>query len=351
MTSKRPSGKNRPAWLAVVACAAIVYGLIDPLARSERGFEPSAEGGRSEPRRAAGPINAQHPRAVAAPVAEPLADNAPAPGGDASTVDLSGRVVDQSGQGVADQAVLLHSLSRDLHLLSSTDLSGAFRLAGLAPARDYVLQVLPRAGFEDFRRLGIEIGSQSEVMDIELQPVPRGTLSGRIVDPWGRAVGNIELVLEDEDADSWSTTAITDVNGAFTVADFPRERYRLAINWQQTLRVTGLAFDPDRGLPVEITVDTGPFELAGRVRDEAGQSVDGADVFLHWVRRDDGIEARSDRWASTNSRGEFRFSGLGPGNHELEVSSWKGGTVSHAPRRTINIGVDFGELEFIVATR
>jgi hypothetical protein len=150
--------------------------------------------------------------------------------------------------------------------------------------------------------------------------------------------------------DSWTTNVITDANGSFSVTEFPIGRFKVAIKGQQTLRAAGLNFDPDTGVPVILTIDLGPYNLVGRIYDESGQAFDGADIFLNWALHENGVRIRSARKASANASGEFRFTGLGPGNHELVVTAWRGDTFRQTVKRSVNLGVDSEELIIVLNT-
>jgi hypothetical protein len=159
---------------------------------------------------------------------------------------------------------------------------------------------------------------------------------------------------------------MTDANGSFSVAEFPKGRFQVvtkgihpvATNWthqvptkgQYLLRATGLNFDPVIALPVNMTFDLGPYNLGGRIYDESGQTFDGADVFLNWVLHESGVRIRSTRKASADANGEFRFTGLGPGEHELIVSAWRGNTFKQTVKQMVDLGVDSGELIIVFNT-
>ena len=143
---------------------------------------------------------------------------------------------------------------------------------------------------------------------------------------------------------------MTDANGNFSVADFPKGRFKVTIKGQQNLRASGLKFDPDTGIPVNLTIDLGPYNIKGRIYDESGQTFDGANVFLNWALHKNGARFLSTRKVNANANGEFQFTGLGPGNHELVVTAWRSNTFRQTVRQTINVGVDFGELSIVFNT-
>ncbi|MCZ6883541.1 MAG: hypothetical protein O7F15_11150, partial [Gammaproteobacteria bacterium] len=66
------------------------------------------------------------------------------------------------------------------------------------------------------------------------------------------------------------------------------------------------------------------------------------------------VRIRSTRQVSADASGEFRFTGLGPGDHELVVSAWRGDaageTIKQTVRQTVNVGIDPGELNIFFNT-
>ncbi len=265
-------------------------------------------------------------------------------------ITLSGWVGTEFGEYVAGETVVLYSPSQKARYSIVTGFSGEFKFIDLKPGWDYVLKVSPQGMFKRYTKSQIKLRSDQEVHNIILESIPLGILTGKIVDPYDRPVTDIELVVTTVEKDFWTTNVITDANGAFSVTEFPIGRFKVTINGQQTLRANGLKFDPDTGVPVILTIDLGPYNLGGAIYDESGQAFDGADVFLNWVLHENGVRIRSTRKVSANASGEFRFTGLGPGDHELVVTAWRGNTFKQTVRRKVNLSVDSGELIIVLNT-
>jgi hypothetical protein len=263
---------------------------------------------------------------------------------------LSGWVGTEFGEYIAGETVVLYSPSQKSRYSIVTDISGEFKFIDIKPGWDYVLKVSPQGMFKRYTKSQIKLRSVQELHNIILESIPRGILIGRIVDPYDRPVSNIGLSVTTVEKDSWTTKVITDANGTFSVTEFPIGRFKVAIKGQQTLRATGLKFDPDIGVPVILTIDLGPYNLGGNIYDESGRIFDGADIYLSWALHENGVRIRSTRKVSANASGEFRFTGLGPGNHELVVTAWRGDTFKQTVRRTVNVGVDSGELIIVLNT-
>ena len=259
-------------------------------------------------------------------------------------ITLSGWVGTEFGESIAGETVLLYSPSQKARYSIVTGISGEFKIVDIKPGWDYVLKVSPQGRFNSYTQSQIELRSDQVVYNIILEPIPVGILSGRVVDPYDRPVTDTELFVTTVEKDYSTTKVVTDAIGAFNVTDFPKGRFQVAIKGKQSLRATGLKFDPDVGAPIILTIDLGPYSLGGGIYDESGQPLDGADVFLNWAIHENSAIIRSTRKISANASGKFRFTGLGPGNHELIVTAWKGNTFKQTVKRKVDVGVDSGEL-------
>jgi hypothetical protein len=266
-------------------------------------------------------------------------------------ITVSGWVGTEFGESIGGETVVLYSPSQKTHYSVITNVSGEFKLYDLKPGWDYVLKVSPRGLFKRYSKSQIKLRSDQEVHNIVLESIPLGLLTGIILDPYGRPVSNIELFLQTVETDYWTADVITDANGSFSVAEFPKGRFKLAIRGQQILSASGLKFDPDTDGLISLTIDLGPYSLVGHIFDESGQTFDSADVFLNWALHENGVRIRSTRKVSANDSGKFQFTGLGPGDHELVVSAWRGNTFNQKIRQTVNVGVDSGELIIVFDTQ
>ncbi len=264
------------------------------------------------------------------------------------SITLSGWVGTEFGEIIAGETVVLYSPALRERYSKITSSYGEFKFTDLKPSYDYALKVSPKGMFKRYTDFPIKLRSDQEVHNIVLEPIPAGILTGRIVDVYGRPVTGIELFIQTVEIDFWSTNIKTDSNGTFSVAEFPKGKFQLAIKGQQSLKATGLKFEPDAGEPVNLTIDLGPYNLRGRIYDKSGRIFNGARVFLNWALQENGVRMRATRQVSADANGVFLFTGLGPGDHELVVSaSWGdifGQSTKQTVRQTVNVGVDSGAL-------
>ncbi len=273
---------------------------------------------------------------------------------ESESITLSGWVGTEFGENIAGETVVLYSGHLMVDYAMITGISGEFIFTDLKPSYDYALKVSPQGMFKRYTKFPLKLRSDREVFNILLESIPLGILTGRIADPYGRTVTGIELFIKSLEIDSWSTKVITDTNGSFSVAELPKGRFQLSTRGQQSLTATGFRFDPATSEVVNLTIDVGPYHLSGHIYDESGHRIDGADVFLNWTLQENDIRIRSIRQVSADANGEFLFTELGPGDHELVVSAWRDNTVGQiikrTTRQTVNVSVDPQELIIFINT-
>jgi hypothetical protein len=172
-------------------------------------------------------------------------------------------------------------------------------------------------------------------------PEKKGTavIRGKIVNTEGRALRRVQLRVSG-DAIPEGRTASTNGEGRFEIAELPAGRYTLNASRAGYL---GLAFGQSRpgevGRPIEITeaqvFANADFVLqrtaliTGHVFDEAGEPLAGANVLTLQMRFFNGrrrlTPVRGN--AITDDTGQYRLSGLEPGDYYVQASSretWEG---------------------------
>jgi len=153
---------------------------------------------------------------------------------ESESITLSGWVGTEFGGNIAGETVVLYSGHLSVNYSMITGISGEFIFTDLKPSYDYTLKVSPQGMFKRYTKYPLKLRSDQEVFNIVLESIPLGTLTGRISDPYGRTVTGIELFIKSLEIDSWSTKVITDTNGSFSVAEFPKGRFQLSTRGQQS---------------------------------------------------------------------------------------------------------------------
>ena len=264
------------------------------------------------------------------------------------TGSVFGRVQSEFGEILALEKIKFHST--ELRTLYSTfsNAYGEFVINDILPGDDYVVTVSPSKLYKRYTKTLVDLNHIQNNFDIILESIPLGLLAGTVLDAYKQPVANLPLQLRTLEKDFWSARVTTDANGAFVVPQFPKGRFEVSSRGKLFFRATGFNFDPNSGDTVNLTIDHGPFVLGGRIFDEAGQAFDGAKVVVVWTDQNNEIRIRSSRHVTADPTGKFRFYGLGPGNHELIVSVWAGNTSEKTVKKTVNLGIDSGELDILI---
>jgi hypothetical protein len=264
------------------------------------------------------------------------------------TVSVFGRVQSEFGEILASEKIRFHST--ELRALYSTfsNAYGEFVLNEILPGDDYVVTVSPNKLYKRYTKTLVDLNQIQNNFDIILESIPLGLLAGTVLNAYKQPVANLPLQLRTLEKDFWSARVTTDANGAFVVPQFPKGRFEVSSEGNKFFRATGFNFDPNSGDTVNLTIDHGPYVLGGRIFNEAGQAFDGATVVVVRTDQNNEIRIRSSRHVTTDPTGKFRFYGLGPGIHELIVSVWNGNASEKTVKKTVNLGIDSGELDILI---
>ena len=179
-----------------------------------------------------------------------------------------------------------------------------------------------------------------------------GAISGRITDPSGAGIGNVEVFVASPSWYAFSATSSAD--GSYTITGLRADSYQICFNARHA--TTGPAstgylsecYDnqPPWGGGTDIPVRLGHTTpginatlaaagaVTGKVTDPAGNPVAGVSAFLRWS---------GDQYSSaTNALGVYRIIGIDPGAYTLCVNGWTEVTSPTAPYGyTSNCGPDF----------
>jgi hypothetical protein len=227
-----------------------------------------------------------------------------------SGVDISGRVVAESGEPIAGSTVALRGNRRPLQ--TTTDTEGFFRLE--AEAGIYDLRATAR-GYASARLDGLRVEA-SDVSGLELRLSAGGSIRGRIT---GVSFDELPRVsVQARGSTDWATSSVDYEGGYALLALAPGE-------WQVTARheSTGATANAlvriaaGEEAVVDLELDPGLL-LTGSVKRET-EPVIGAQVTLQ------GIDVVSTASVRTDYQGHFQIGGLSAGRYRLLVG---GGSAS-----------------------
>ena len=252
---------------------------------------------------------------------------------------VSGSLTDTEGRPVGGK--MLHILTPQMQTKYSAESyeSGYFLFEHVEPGEDYRLSIRPGSGYKNKDINPLVVPNRGLKLDVVLEPVDRGELSGFMIDLEGNMVRGFSLTLHSVIATGQSVNVSSDQQGFFLVEDFPVGEALFRSGSYPVLMVQGLNVSPEPEQPIAVVLDTGRHVLQGWVMDGYGEPVAAASIKLDWSFRDQGLRSSSTRVTSSDRNGYFVFTELGFGAHKLQVSA-AGFSVAE---RTVNVGVDPGE--------
>ncbi len=279
-----------------------------------------------------------------------LAQVAPTPAKDpARTCEIHGRVTDQdTGQPLARARVLLHSADGQEQLSTRTDENGQFRFTGLLPGQ--YTGIAGDGHFEATHSIsGLSGGTgrwivlkEREVREINVALARTFAINVRVVDEWGDPLSGIMVAAHAPERGNINSmlNQTTDDHGRRRIFGLEPGRYIVCaqsdlVGLSRSARPDALlrtcypsALDEAEAQPVrvggsdageiEIRMRTGrTFTIAGRVVDASGAPAPVAQVSLskHWP----GGSASAGMGNSAKSDGQFRISGVQPGEYVIEA--------------------------------
>lgn len=244
---------------------------------------------------------------------------------------VRGRVSGPDGEPVVGETVYLHSHGLKTRYQVNTLQGGEFEFPEVEVGHDYRLWMRPRGSYQDYLQKPIHVSEDPLEIDVLLEPLGRGRISGRMVDSGGAALGGFSLWLRSLKAAGKSLRVTGDDAGNFLVDDVPEGQLVFETRSLPRLSISGLTLSAGEEKEVTLALDWGDLEVEGRVIDESGLPIAGARVYLSWFQRDGLLRAGSTRKTLTDESGVYRLTQLGPGTHRISVSAagYRSAQISH----------------------
>ncbi|MDH3916071.1 MAG: carboxypeptidase-like regulatory domain-containing protein [Chromatiales bacterium] len=247
------------------------------------------------------------------------------------TAAVSGTLRSPRGDPVAGETVQLQSAALDTRYTATSGADGAFTMGAVEPGSDYRVTVHPRGAYENYWQQDIAIDHPGTMIEITLQPLASGRLTGRMIDVEGYPLPGFTVLLKSTKSQRRYVAVTSDDGGYFNVEDAPAGQLMFFTRSDPRFGITGITLEQGTTVTTEVVVDWGDNELLGRVADQNGAPVAGAAVHLTWQHSHRGTRSNSMRRTVTDSAGSFRFTRLGPGPHRIQVSApgYQNVTVDH----------------------
>jgi protocatechuate 3,4-dioxygenase beta subunit len=238
------------------------------------------------------------------------------------TGELRGRIADPQGKPIAKQVVRIHSSSLNGNYQGVSGDNGEYSIREIRIAPDYQASVSPDRDWTDFAEGPFEIPEGSTRLDIVLEPLSTGRLTGKMVDPDGRPVPRLTLWVRSLTATSNVSTITGDDQGRFTLEDAPAGDLRFETRATPLISAQGIRLEAGESHEVEILVGLGAGRLDGQVTGPDGKTaVAGARLTLSWNGTRGTIQSTVYREVSSDAQGRFSFSGLSKGRGSIIASA------------------------------
>ncbi len=255
---------------------------------------------------------------------------------------VAGRLTDTNGIPLGGQRLDIVTYQLRTWYRSESDAHGNFLFEGVEPGKDHQLRIRPDSRYKnkDINPLVVPEGGLN--LDIVLEMIDEGELSGRMIDLDGHPVPGFSLTLRSTIAATHSVNVVSDQQGFFSVEDFPAGGALFRTNSDPVLMVQGIRVSPEPAESVTVVLDTGRHVLQGWVLDRFDAPVAASSITLDWAVRENGLRNSSTRKTLTDQNGNFVFTGLGPGLHSMQVSAAGYNTAA------LNIDVGIDPMEIVI---
>lgn len=238
-------------------------------------------------------------------------------------VAVLGYVSGPKGEPVPDAEVWLSSAQPRNYLRTQSEPGGEFEFERVELGDDYRLGVNPGPDYRKYVSDPFAVGPGITRHDVRLEAAGYGSLSGRLVDPEGRALKRFSVWLRSQDSggDHASIPVTSDAGGNFEVEHVPAGTLRLESTSQPHLQAGGIELRPGEARHVEAPLDWGERWMFGKVVDANGNPIAGAQVTLQWSLQHYDVSSSSHRRTATDLEGFFTFSNLGARNYNVTVQA------------------------------
>jgi len=236
-------------------------------------------------------------------------------------VPVVGQVFDPEGHPVGSQTIHLRSAVNSAKYQATSDPDGHFSIEDVQVGGDYRLWLYPRDGYKDYSRVPVAIAEPGSEIEIVLEDLETGTVSGTMIDNLGKPVPRFALWLRSMKALGNSISVTGDDAGGFAVEDVPEGELHFETRSLPRLTVRGIRLTANESKEVHLVLDWGDLSFQGTVLDKAGKPIAGASVLLNWKHNKKGVQSSSFRNTVTDAAGRFTFSGLGAGDHTISVTT------------------------------
>ena len=234
---------------------------------------------------------------------------------------VTGRVRSADGAAVAGEKLVLSSRRRAAQHQAVSRSDGSFHFPRVEAGEDYRLSIRPSGDYEDVTRTALVVPENGLRLELVMDPLESGRIRGFMVDPLGRPVPGFGLWVRSAIARGRPVGVAGDSAGCFDVDKVPAGELTFETRSAPRFTFRGVRLSRHADQDLRLVLDVGEAVVTGVVTNLEGRPLGGAEVALSWTHRGGRIESRSHRHAVADQTGRFVFTSVGPGLHELRVSS------------------------------
>ncbi len=227
--------------------------------------------------------------------------------------EVSGRLTDSTGTAVAGETVFLRSAETGLRYQGVSAADGSYRIDDVLTGV-YRLWVYPRGGHRDEVIDTLDVRPGANRVDLVLEALGSGALSGTLVDADGDPVPRFTFTVRSTLSFASSVVGTTDDRGRFRLQSVPSGNLVLETRTIPRVRVHGIRLEDGGEATVRVPLGFGDRTLRGRVVSGAGRGVPGAHVSFTWSARADGLQSTLTHETVAGQDGRFEVEGLAPGS-------------------------------------
>lgn len=233
--------------------------------------------------------------------------------------DVSGVLKNNKGEPVAEEQVYLQSSHKKFR--GNSDKDGHFTIKDVEVGVQYALWLSPKGPYKRYRKTKIEVPEAGlNNMEVVLDPLGAGSLSGQLIDTEGNPVPNFTLIVRSKSGNTGnSLKVISDQEGNFFVENVPEGQITLQTTSFPRFEIKGIEVKAGDEIEVFPKIDIGNHKFTGQVINAEGDPIPLADITFTWLQRENKLWHESQRRATANADGVFTLTKLGPGKHQILV--------------------------------
>jgi len=170
------------------------------------------------------------------------------------TVVVSGKVVDEYGQGIRGQRIQFHSPTRFVTYRATSNALGEFKVKGVQRSNDYRLWIRPKKLYRDYLMNPVAMLENETNLDIALISIGMGALSGRVIDEQQNPVPIFKFWIRSESAKGKIIEVMTDANGSFMVDNIPAGKLTIGSRSQSRVLMNNIELITGANKYIDITM-------------------------------------------------------------------------------------------------